>query len=909
MPWRLAFILTLSLVVITYRGFGLWEELLGPSAPGTLGMEMRVRGGRLAIETVGRKGLDDRASPAWAAGVRPGDRLIAVENAAGQHFDIDSLAAYGDALRTIDRDASWVAVMDRGDAPGVERLRLTIPRQRLSPLIVFGKALAGGLVPLLAVATALLVILIKPNDGHAFLGALLFLGFSSVFGVPFWTLPTGLREVAGFVHHVLITTVGYVFMRFFLLFPSPVPLDRRVPWLKNLLLVPVAYIALMNGIATVAAFVSLAWGERILARGDPPWMLPVFLNLTLAMFVVGVGSLGWQRLNARTPGERRRVGVLLAGALAGLLPFVIVIIVAASGSGEQQVPVWVVMCTAVLLPLFPLSFVYAVVRHRVLGVQLIVRRGIRYALLSRGFLAIEAALLFGILLYGLGRWLPWLFPDSGTGTMMTTSVVFTLVAAVGVRRLNRRLRPVLDRRFFRDPYDPQLVLSGLIGAIREHVADPVQLVAAVARTVATALHPRHVAVFLDRGLGVPDARGPDANKGGQPYRCIHLLLLDPTSGRPRESPHISALWRIDHDGPFASVLRSKLADGVETLEVDEGDPRSWFRRLGLGRGADREESWTLGRDRDVLGEIGAVVVVPLATHEGLRGWLTLGDKLSEESYTSEDKALLKAVAEQTAIALDYAQLVGRAAEQEAMRREMEIAREVQAGLFPRRRPIVSGLDYDGVCLTAREVGGDSFDFLDLGAGRLGVTVADIAGKGVSAALLMASLQAMLRSRAPQQVDDPAALVAGVNAMLSATTDRNKFATLFYGNYDAAGRCLSYVNAGHNPPLLYRAGREDALRLEPTGMALGLTADAAYTAARCRLDPGDLLVIFTDGITEAFDAGGEEFGDDRLETAIRRVRDQPASGIQREVLREVADFAGAASQSDDMTLVVVRAVSE
>ena len=162
------------------------------------------------------------------------------------------------------------------------------------------------------------------------------------------------------------------------------------------------------------------------------------------------------------------------------------------------------------------------------------------------------------------------------------------------------------------------------------------------------------------------------------------------------------------------------------------------------------------------------------------------------------------------------------ADQEALKRELDIARDVQAGLLPQKRPAIAGLDYDGTCRMAREVGGDYFDFLDLGAGRLGLALGDISGKGVSAALLMAGLQAQLRSRARLAAEDPASLVTQINESLVESTDPSKFATFFYAVYDPAGRTLSYVNAGHNPPFLLRAGTTVVSRLRPTGMALGST---------------------------------------------------------------------------------------
>jgi sigma-B regulation protein RsbU (phosphoserine phosphatase) len=285
----------------------------------------------------------------------------------------------------------------------------------------------------------------------------------------------------------------------------------------------------------------------------------------------------------------------------------------------------------------------------------------------------------------------------------------------------------------------------------------------------------------------------------------------------------------------------------------------------------------------------------------------LGDKLSEEAYSAEDRELVRAAAQQAAVALDYTKLIGRIAEQEVLKRELDIARDVQLGLLPRTRPVVPGLDYDGTCRMAREVGGDYFDFLDLGPGRLGLAVGDISGKGVSAALLMAGLQACLRSRAGLCADAPAVVVQHANESLVASTDPSRFATFFYAVYSAEGRRLRFVNAGHNPPLLLRAGTSVVSRLRPTGMALGFDAAASYGEGSETLAPGDLLLVFTDGLTEALNEDGEEFGEARLAGLLVGDRHLSAADLQRLMNVELDTFCGGAPRSDDVTLVVARAV--
>ena len=266
-------------------------------------------------------------------------------------------------------------------------------------------------------------------------------------------------------------------------------------------------------------------------------------------------------------------------------------------------------------------------------------------------------------------------------------------------------------------------------------------------------------------------------------------------------------------------------------------------------------------------------------------------------------------AAQTALAQEVARLttaIGReSAQRERLNRELEIAREVQEYLFPQQLPTVPGLDYCGQCRPAREVGGDYYDFLELPEGKFGVAVGDVSGKGVGAALMMASLEASLRALA-SVVDDPAELMDRVNSLVCQASAANRYATLFYAQYDPATRRLSYVNAGHNPPIVLRncAGSYQVLRLETGGPVIGLLRHR-YQRGLFSHEVGDLVVLFTDGVSESMNARSEEWGEDRLIEYVKTSHGLPASEAVRRILTAAAAFAAGAAQHDDMTLVVLR----
>lgn len=235
--------------------------------------------------------------------------------------------------------------------------------------------------------------------------------------------------------------------------------------------------------------------------------------------------------------------------------------------------------------------------------------------------------------------------------------------------------------------------------------------------------------------------------------------------------------------------------------------------------------------------------------------------------------------------------------------ELEIAEQVQARLFPQNVPTLRTLDYTGVCIQARAVGGDYYDFLDLGRNGLGFVIGDTSGKGIGAALLMANLQANLRSQSAIAIEQPQRFLRSVNQLFYENTADSCYATLVFAHYDDTSRLLRYANCGHYPALLLRT--DGTLeRLHPTATVLGLFADWDCSLNEVQLFPGDLLTLYTDGVTDASNQAGEEFGEQRLLEALRQNRDLPSKGIVDEIVGKVRHFSPQ-EQYDDITLMVAR----
>ncbi len=244
--------------------------------------------------------------------------------------------------------------------------------------------------------------------------------------------------------------------------------------------------------------------------------------------------------------------------------------------------------------------------------------------------------------------------------------------------------------------------------------------------------------------------------------------------------------------------------------------------------------------------------------------------------------------------------------QESERRatqELEIAKQVQAGLFPQTLPPLKTLEYAGICIQARKVGGDYYDFLDLGGERLGFVIGDISGKGIAAALLMANLQANLRSQCAIALDQPQRFLRSVNQLFCENTPDGSFATLFFAEYDDTAGRLRYVNCGHLSALLLRS---DSIveRLDATATVLGIFKDWDCTIGECQLHPGDTLALYTDGITESYNSAEEEFGEHRLIEALQRHREASSQAALASIVDEVQRFSPH-EQHDDITLIIAK----
>ncbi|MGA7382421.1 MAG: SpoIIE family protein phosphatase [Terriglobales bacterium] len=805
----------------------------------------------------------EEGSPAERAGLRVGDRVIGI-NGRALDTDIASSDAYlhgrpGDAVElTVERAGAPKPLILHGVFRAVAVAEASEGLARSSALQITG----SFPIPFLLVGFA--VLFLRLEDPNAWLLALLFCAFVGAPGIANSTgVSPPLRTFVFTYRAVFAGMLGPLFYLFFAVFPQRSPLDRRLPWLK--------WAGLLFGVSMVLP--GLRTGDphlpRVVARllGSRNADL-IDAGLNYDLLALGMISLAQNSFMAVVPAEaRRKSRVILWGTVAGVLPIVLERM-AIDFTGYRP-SFWLDTVLVLVVFLYPLSFAYAVVKHRVMDIPLLLRRSARYVLVQRGFIVlmfVVAACAITLFTHVFSRFVR---ADANVG--MALSAVFGIVLVWTSAPLVKRGTVRIDRAFFRSAYDSRVILHDLAEKTRT-VSDRRQLVTLLESHVREALHPKTFVCYLESGDG-------------------RLTAISETLPATLETLAASAPILVE------------LASRGKTWEVLPSD----F--------ADTEEL-------SVLAPLAPECLVPVLGRENnLIGLLVLGQRLSEEPYSGEDKRLLDSVAAQAGIALENIRLAEKMAERmETDRRtaqEMEIARQVQARLFPQKLPEMKTLDYTGACIQARTVGGDYYDFLELAPGRLGLLLADIAGKGFAGALLMANLQANLRSQYALAIDDLPRLLTSVNRLFYESTDDASYATLFFADYDDSSRKLRYANCGHLPPLLLRApgSSQDQVsagsrveRLHSTCTVMGLFETWHCEIAEVQLAPGDTLVLYTDGVTEAENADGQEFGESHLLNSLGSHSHLSVGPLLQAVVAAVQQFSGGSEQQDDITLVIARCLA-
>lgn len=795
-------------------------------------------------------------------GIKIGDRIAAIN---GQNLG-DGEKIFDEELSKMRGGQPVTLQMERKKDGQTEKYETVVtPIAIVRDFSFYSQLIVGFLfsyfLPTICILLGFWVVFVRPADHLAWILLFVLLGLSSL---ALEMYPS--NTLVGVYQDIAFACWALAMLLFGIYFPERLTLDKRMPWLKWILIVPLSFQILITLLSLFNTFLGVnpLYYLRFLTR--PYGEIGFFVN----MIAIGVffAALGYKSGTLQNPDARRRLRLMLYGTSLATTPSFLIILYkalsGAKGSFYDVVPFGVALVALLLMMLFPLTMAYVIVVHRAMDVSVVVRQGLQYALAKNGVFVLQIILSIVVVATALSF-------ASDEARNRPQKIIFIAVGVIFVfliRLLAERIKAWTDRKFFREAYNAEQILSDLSEDVRTMV-ETKPLLETVSTKISESLHVPQVILLL---------------KKGNSFQAAHSLGYE-------NAP--SAI--LNENDKTIERLRKN-----ETLVIYQDDTDSWIH----------EEAQAAERDK--LQQFNSQLLLPIGAKNELSGVISLSPKRSEEPYSPNDLRLLKSVAAQTGLALENSRLTEaiatEAAQKERLNRELEIAREVQERLFPQELPEIEGLDYYGACRPALGVGGDYYDFLELPDNKFGIAIGDVSGKGIGASLMMASLQASLRGQAIHCGSDLAALMKHVNTLVYEASTSNRYATFFYAQYDIKTRKLIYVNAGHNPPFVIRASGE-VLKLEDGGAVVGMlpTMFVNYTQGEVQLEKGDLLVGSTDGITEAMNPQEEEWSEDAMLEELKKVYGQTAAEILPHIVAEADKFADGAKQHDDMTMIVVNVI--
>ena len=520
---------------------------------------------------------------------------------------------------------------------------------------------------------------------------------------------------------------------------------------------------------------------------------------------------------------------------------------------------------------------WAIIRYQFLDVSFIIRRGFVFSITS--------GLLIGIYMLGYtqAKTIVETALGSSARSVLVVEILFLTLAVIIFQPLLSFLEDLVERLFFKGGQNYQQVLHQLSREIFG-IVDPAQLRKKITSTLQEAMLVESAHLILPK-------LHPGMNKNSGPPAPLAFfttvkplpILLDNSAG---QSPAVAVEnndveLRFEPTGQFISLMEHMEAPVEET---------------------DILEKINLPVERQNLALLRAHHFLPITHRDELVGVLTVGKKITDRRFSYEDMTLLSLLSTQIAIALENTRLYEERLTRQRIDEELHLAREIQRLLLPRQTPRNEYFDIAALNLPSHEVGGDYYDFVDLRDSVLGVAIGDIAGKGIPGALLMSNLQAAGRAAAIRSTSTKA-VMEELNNQITRSTTAEKYATFFYAIL-WPDKKLTYTNAGHNFPLHCHADGS-ICELRQSNLVVGVREGIKYDEHTITVQSGDVLIFYTDGITEAMNAQWEEFGVERLNDVIRQNYFHSAELIRNAIYDAVHQFAGDTAQADDLTLVVVK----
>ncbi|MCA9732084.1 MAG: SpoIIE family protein phosphatase [Deferribacteres bacterium] len=623
-------------------------------------------------------------------------------------------------------------------------------------------------------------------------------------------------------------------LHFYLIFPVPKTFFKRFP-------APILFSAYAP--ALILLFLQVYFHYKTtfnLPRTHQIWMLsliPVFM----AAILVLVHSI-WK---APTPYARRQAQIVFIGTVVGLgLPAGVFFFL-----GNVYSPFYL------LTLLWPVSLAYAIVKHRFMNVDVIIRRGVAYAIMS-GF--VIAA--YFVLVVGIGQVFITL---AGTESQLVI-IISTLLIALAFNPVRQRVKEFIDRRFYPARYTYRESLRTFSHQL-VNVIDLQKLL-------------RMLVDFLSTNIGINPIVIFWYNPGDKSFFIREATGLN--------TSHATTL-------PFDSFVISRLLQTRQLVDLTA------IRHKSLSMQAEELTIWE---------SLKAEIVLPLNSRKGLVGALILGQKNERDPYFNEDIQLLETLSDQIQIAIENALLTDDLREQERLRKELEVARKIQLSLLPQIDPHVPGLDVSGISIPAMEVGGDYYDYLHINEQSFCVVIGDVSGKGTSAALYMSQLKGMLKALSHHN-KSLAHMATELNALTYSSLEAKSYITLMLASFQLQKNEMRLIRAGHLPLLHHHKNENRTSIITPNGIGVGLDAGTIFheeiEEVKVKFSPGDIFIFTTDGIVETANDLEEEFEFSSLQAILQSEHFSSARECRDNILSKVRAFANNGIQKDDMTLVVVR----
>lgn len=571
-------------------------------------------------------------------------------------------------------------------------------------------------------------------------------------------------------------------------------------------------------------------------------------------FTAGIIALLHSYLIIKDPLQRQRLRILTFGTLIGVFPFLA--LTALPGVSRYETMNFLGNAPMLLLPM---SFGYSIARYKVMNIEHLLRRSLTYTVTTGIVIAtyLAATLSSGTLLLHL--------MDISN---RTAQAGITLLIAAILWPLRSKLQKEIDKGFFRSRGNLATALSELSREIpeflqREQMVD-------------------HISNRLCNMLGLP---GIATYVPGSQWKLLHQINLQ----NPEELSLPAITNRLsEFSEPF--WVEQKTAKSLHNIETQE-----------------QQEFALRMQERELLAKANIALLVPMNAGKKLVGMLAIPHRTDSDRYSLQDIELLSSIARQMALQFENSRLIEEELNKQKLEAQLSLARDIQSRLLPSTIPEIDGHSIAACNISSAEVSGDYYDLIQRDNGTLALVISDVSGKGMPASLLASSLQASLRAHC-QSCDSPSIILDRVNKYLYQSTDSTLFATLFLAILDPDNQTISYCSGGHNPPVLQRANGTLEL-LEAGGLPLGAFDFSDYSEATVPFTRGDSLLMYTDGLTETFDADDNDFGENRLMDFLKENQQLSAEQILSGLRTAVKNFSGKEQADDDITIVVLQAASE